>query len=129
MQRWLLLTAVLGGAFLLARRRLARRRGPVGIDNAGAPVSFEQRWSPAEHRADVSVAELQAEGWAALIQTAIRDRYPFLSDADFRRTGGNLELLAGLIAERTDRALTEVHQELLTLASEAQPTEPSWPSR
>lgn len=128
MPRWIALTALLGAAFLLARRVLARRRGPSGIDNAGEPESFEQKWSPARYRANASVQELQAEGWAALTQTLIRERYPFLSDDDLRRTGGNLERLAGLIAERTERAMTEVHQELLALAS-AQPTDPSWPAR
>jgi hypothetical protein len=74
------------------------------------------------------VQELQAEGWAALAKSLIQERFPMLTDADFEATGGNLERLAGLVAERTERPMTEVHEELVAITRAAQPTEASWPS-
>lgn len=137
-KKWLLGGLVLGGvASVLAWRR----RGTSGydddaIDAAGQGDAFgerignapEQKWAVAETQRGASPEELSM---AARVETsfdAIREVWPMLTLDDIRPAEGDLDRLAGLIADKVGQPREDVRGRLEGII-EAETPRPSFPAQ
>jgi hypothetical protein len=137
-KKWLLGGLIAGG---LASVMLLRRKGGSGyeddeIDAAGQGDTFgdreadapEQRWAPAETRQDVTVEELSM---AARVETSwetIQSVWPVLTLEDIRPAEGDLDRLAGLIAEKVEQPREQVRERLEGILAQETPR-PSFPAQ
>ena len=127
--------AILGGvaAFVLRKRR-GSGYDDDEIDSAdygdfgdrGAPAP-EQQMATAETRHDTTPEELST---AARVETSLEDiraAFPGVSDADVKSAEGDLDRLAGLIAEKTGGERGQVRQRLQAIIDTDTP-DPSYPA-
>ncbi|HEY7294939.1 MAG TPA: hypothetical protein VH916_07840 [Dehalococcoidia bacterium] len=127
--------ALLGGiaAFVMYRRR-GSGYDEDEIDSAdygdfgdrGAPAP-EQQMSVAETRHDTTPEELST---AARVETSLEDiraAFPGVSDEDVKSAEGDLDRLAGLIAEKTGGDQSQVRQRLQEIIDTDTP-DPSYPA-
>jgi len=137
LKKWL----VIGGAAAALGTVVAVRRKSSGYDNdvidaGGQGNSFgdrdgnapEQRWSPAETRTDITPEQLSM---AARIETSydhIHDVWPVVTLEEVRTADGDLERLAGLIAEKVEQPRDQVRTRLEGILAEETPN-PSYPAR
>lgn len=135
---WLVGGLLLGG---VATALAMRRKGKSGydddeIDAAGAGDAFgerignapEQKWAVAETRTDVTPEELSM---AARVETsfdAIRQVWPMLTLEEIRPVEGDLDRLAGLIAEKAEQPRDEVRRKLEGIIAQETPN-PSFPAQ
>lgn len=133
---WMLGLAAIGavGAVLVARRRGSSGYDDDEIDFAGDDAEFGHRTdapkdvsaAPAETRADITPERLSM---AARIETAyddIRRTWPSLSLEDVRTADGDVDRLAGMIAEQAEEPREQVRQKLDAIIAKAVP-DPSYP--
>lgn len=133
---WLLGLAAVGavGAVLVARRRSGSGYDDDEIDFAGDDAEFGHRTdapkdvssAPAETRTDITPERLSM---AARIETAyddIRHTWPSLSLDDVRTADGDVDRLAGMIAEQAEEPREQVRQRLDAIIEKAVP-DPSYP--
>ena len=120
MRKWLLIGGVLGsiGAVVAMRRRGSSYEndeidsageGEFGERDASAPA---QQGAPAETRTDTTPEKL---AMAARIETsfdAIRQVWPLITLDEVRQADGDLDRLAGLIAEKAEQPREQVRQRL-----------------
>ena len=137
MRRWVLFSGLLLGGVagvVLIRRRAASGYDEDAIDAAGQGDTFgerggtapEQLWTPAETRTDVTADELAME---ARIETSfddIRNVWPSVTLDEVRRAEGDVERLAGLIAEKVEQPRDQVRRRLETIIAQDTPR-PSFP--
>ena len=121
-KKWLMAGLLIGG---LAGVAIVRRRSSSGyeddeIDAAGQGDTFgerggsapEQRWAPAETRTDVTAEELATAARVEASFHTIHTVWPALTLDDVRKAEGDLERLAGLIAEKVEQPRDQVRQRL-----------------
>ena len=121
-KKWLFGGLLLGG---IATAITMRRRGGSGyeddeIDAAGQGDTFgerdadapEQRWAPAETVKGVTAEELSMASRVETSWPAIQTVWPALSLDDVRAVEGDLDRLAGVIAEKTDQPREQVRERL-----------------
>lgn len=102
----------------------AGEEGDFG-ERSGAPP--EATASPAETRSDATAEELSM---AARVETSIEDIrtvWPSVSLDDIRKAEGNLDSLAGLIAEKVEQPRDEVKKRLEAILAQDTP-DPSYPA-
>ena len=125
MRKKLLISAlVLGG---VAGVVLVRRRSSSGdgydddeIDAAGQGDTFgnrqgnapEQKWAPAETRHDMTAEQLSTAARVEASFESIRTVWPTLTLDEVRRAEGDLDRLAGLIAEKVEQPRDQVRRRL-----------------
>lgn len=136
--KWLIGGLIAGG---LASVILLRRRGGSGyewddIDAAGEGDTFgerdatapEQRWAPAETKHDVTVEELSMAARVETSWDAIHTVWPSLTLEEIRPAEGDLDRLAGLIAEKVEQPRDEVRERLEGIIAQETPR-PSYPAQ
>ncbi len=122
---------VLGG---LAGAVIVRRRSSSGyeddaIDAAGQGDTFgerggnapEQKWAPAETRTDVTAEELAMAARVEASFDSIRTVWPSLTLNEIRKVEGDLDRLAGLIAEKVEQPREQVRQRLEGILAQETP--------
>jgi hypothetical protein len=136
--KWLWGGLVAGG---VASVLILRRKGESGyewdeIDAAGQGDTFgerdgdapEQRWSPAQTEHKVSAEELSMAARVETSWDAIHAVWPSLSLDEIRKAEGDLDRLAGLIAEKVEQPRDEVRRRLEGII-EAETPRPSFPAQ
>ena len=121
-KKWLIGGLVLGGA---ATAFVLRKRGQSGyeedeIDAGGQGDTFgerdgtapEQRWSPAHTLHGVTAEELSMASRVEASWDDIHSAWPTLTLDEVRQAEGDLERLAGLIAEKVEQPRELVRQRL-----------------
>src|SRR5215207_2187459 len=116
-KKWLIGGLVLGG---IAAAVVARRRGKGGyeddeIDAAGQGDTFgervgtapEQRWAPARTATGVTPEELSMAARVETAFPAFQAVWPTLTLDDIRPAEGDLDRLAGVIADKGSRPRDE----------------------
>lgn len=99
--------------------------GDFGDRGADAP---EQRWAPAKTRDDVSVEELSTASRVETSLPAMQQVWPSLTLDDVRPAEGDLDKLAGVIAEKVGQPRGEVRRRLDEIIAEETPR-PSYPAQ
>ncbi len=133
---WLIGGLVLGGvgAVVAWRRLTSSGYNDDDIDFAGEDGAFGERGtppeevlSPAHTRTDVTAEELSM---AARVETSWEDIHtvwPSLTLDEIRKAEGDLDRLAGLIAEKVEQPRDEVKQRLEGIIAQDTP-DPSFPA-
>jgi hypothetical protein len=98
--------------------------GEFGSRSASAP---EQRWAPATTRDDVSADELSMASRVETSFPAIQEVWPSISLDELRPAEGDLDRLAGLIAEKVERPRDLVRNRLDAILARETP-QPSYPA-
>jgi len=135
--KWLLGGLIAGGiaSVMLLRRKGNSHYDDDFIDAAGQGDTFgdrvadapEQQWAPAHTEKNVTVEELSM---AARVETSwdrIHEVWPVLTLDDVRPAEGDLDKLAGLIAEKVEQPRDEVRSRIEEILAEETPR-PSFPA-
>jgi hypothetical protein len=137
-KKWLIGGLVLGG---IATAIVLRRRGDSGydddlIDAGGQGDTFgerdasapEQRWSIAETAKGVTPEELSMAARVETSWPAIQQVWPTLDLHEIRKAEGDLDRLAGLIAEKVEQPRDQVRERLEGIIAQETPN-PSFPAQ
>ncbi|MGE0542884.1 MAG: CsbD family protein [Dehalococcoidia bacterium] len=135
---WLLGGLIAGGiaSVIVLRRTSGSHDDDDWINAAGEGDAFgdrdatapEQRWSPVQTEKNVAAEELSM---AARVETSwnrIHEVWPALTLDDIRPAEGDLDKLAGLIAEKAEQPRDEVRDRLEAIIAEETPM-PSFPAQ
>ena len=131
MKKWLIAGLLIGGVagVVVYRRRSSSGYEDDEIDAAGQGDTFgerggsapEQRWGPAETRRDVSAEELAMAARVEASFDTIHSVWPSLNLDDVSKAEGDLERLAGLIAEKVEQPRDQVRQRLEGILAQETP--------
>lgn len=124
MKKWLLVGGLVatGVAGVVVARRRSADSGYEwdDVDSAGSDDAFgeraadapEQKMAPAETRNDVTPEALSMAARLETAYEAIHTAFPLLSLAELRKAEGDIDRLAGLIAEKAEQPRDQVRQRL-----------------
>lgn len=135
-KKWLIGGALLGGIVgtVIARKKMSSSYDDDDIDSAGmgdfgyrAADAPEQQAAPAETRTDVTVEELSMAARVGASAGAIREVWPSLSEDEINAAEGDLDRLAGSIAEKTEQPRGDVRRRLDEIVARETPR-PSYPA-
>jgi hypothetical protein len=136
-KRWLLLGGIAAGIGTVLVLR--QRRSGYDMDEIDAPGDYddpfgerradapEQRWAPAETRHDVTVEELSTASRVETSWDDIHTTWPSVTLEEARSAEGDLDRLAGLIAEKVEQPRDQVRQKLDEIIAQDTP-DPSFPA-
>lgn len=133
MKKWLLVGGLLAGS--VAGVVLVRRRSSDSgyewddIDSAGEGDTFgerpanapEQKMASAEMRHDVTPEELSMAARLETAFDAIHTAFPLLGLEELRKAEGDVDRLAGLIAEKSEQPREQVRQRLDQIVAQEVP--------
>lgn len=131
----LLIGGVVAGAvtaWIMKRRRSGYDEDEIDsadygdFGSRGAPAP-EQKWAPAETRHDVTPEALSTAARVETSMEAIRSAFPSVSEEDIKAVEGDLDRLAGLIAEKGGGPRAQVRERLDGILAEQTPN-PSYPA-
>lgn len=131
--------ALLGGAAIGGVVMVVRRRGDGyeddDIDAAGQGATFgqragdapEQKWAPAETRTDVTPEQLSMASRIGASADAIRSAWPAMTPDEIEGAEGDLDRLAGAIAQKSEQPVAEVRRRVEEIIARETPN-PSYPA-